>query len=79
MNNDEINRLMKKAQQKTGIDVNKMKAAADSGTLDEFVSKNLPGETAQRLKTVLSSREKAEKLLSTPEAKELLKKFTEGK
>lgn len=79
MNNDEINNMMKKAQQKTGVDMNKMKAAADNGKLDEFVSKNLPPETAQKLKNVLSSKEAAQKLLSTPQAKELLKKFTEGK
>lgn len=79
MNNNEINRLMKQAQQKTGIDVNKMKEAADKGQLDDFVNKNLSSQATAQLKNVLTNKEAAEKLLSTPEAKELMKKLMEGK
>lgn len=79
MNNNELNRMMKQAQQKTGIDVNKMKEAADKGQLDDFVNKNLSSQATAQLKNVLTNKEAAEKLLSTPEAKELMKKLMEGK
>lgn len=79
MNSNEMNRLMKQAQQKTGIDVNKMKEAADKGQLDDFVNKNLSSQATAQLKNVLTNKEAAEKLLSTPEAKELMKKLMEGK
>lgn len=79
MNNNEINRLMKNAQQKTGIDMNKMKQAAESGKLDDFINKNLSSDATKQLKNVLTNKEAAEKLLSTPQAKELMKKLMEGK
>lgn len=79
MNNNDINRLMKTAQQKTGIDMNKMKQAADSGKLDDFINKNLSSDASKQLKNVLTNKEAAEKLLSTPQAKELMKKLMEGK
>ncbi len=74
MNNDEMNRIMKNARKK-GIDVNKMKEAADNGNLDDFINKNLSSEATKQLKNVLSNKEAAEKLLSTPQAKELMKKL----
>ncbi len=79
MNNNDINRLMKNAQQKTGIDMNKMKQAAESGNLDDFINKNLSSDATKQLKNVLTNKEAAEKLLSTPQAKELMKKLMEGK
>lgn len=79
MNNNELNRLMKQAQSKTGIDMGKMKEAADNGKLDDFVNKNLSSQASAQLKNVLTNKEAAQKLLSTPEAKELMKKLMEGK
>ncbi len=79
MNNNDINRLMKNAQQKTGIDMNKMKQAAESGNLDDFINKNLSSDATKQLKNVLTNKDAAEKLLSTPQAKELMKKLMEGK
>lgn len=79
MNNDELGRLMKQAQSKTGIDINKMKEASDKGQLDDFVNKNLSSQATAQLKNVLSNKEACEKLLSTPQAKELMKKLMEGK
>lgn len=32
---------------KTGVDLNKMKQAADSGNLDDFINKNLSGEASK--------------------------------
>ncbi|MCH5320368.1 MAG: hypothetical protein J1E36_01295 [Eubacterium sp.] len=79
MNNNELNRLMKTAQQKTGVDMNKMKQAAENGKLDDFINKNLSSQATKQLKNVLTNKEAAEKLLSTPQAKELMKKLMEGK
>lgn len=79
MNSNEMDNLMKKAQQKTGIDISKMKEAADKGQLDDFVNKNLSSKATAELKNVLTNKEAAEKLLSTPQAKELMKKLMEGK
>lgn len=79
MNNNNLDKLMNDAKKKTGIDVNKMKQAADNGKLDDFINKNLSSQATQQLKSVLSDKEAAEKLLSTPQAKELMKKLMEGK
>lgn len=75
MNNNEMNRLMKNAQKKTGIDMQKMKQAADNGKLDDFINQNLSKDATKQLKSVLSDKEATQKLLSTPQAKELLKKI----
>lgn len=79
MNNNDLNKMMKNAQQKTGFDMQKMKQAADNGKLDDFINKNLSSDATKQLKNVLSNKEAAEKLLSTPQAKELMKKLMEGK
>lgn len=73
INNNDMNRLIKNASKKSGVDINKMKQAADSGKLDDFINKNLSNEASSKLKSVLSNKEQTEKLLSTPQAKELLK------
>ena len=64
---------------KVGFDVSKMKEAADNGKLDEFVNKNLSEKATKQLKDVLSNKEACEKLLNSPQAKELMKKLKEGK
>lgn len=74
-NNKEMEKLMKNASQKIGIDMNKMKSAAESGNIDDFIGKNLSPDASKKIKSVLSDKSQAEKLLSTPEAKELLKKL----
>ncbi len=77
-NKNEMNKIMQNASKKTGVDLNKMKQAADSGNLDDFINQNLSGEASKKLKSVLSSKEQTEKLLSTPQAKELLKNLLKG-
>lgn len=79
MNNDEINKLFKNTKQNTGIDINEMKKAAKQGNMDDFLNKSLSHDAAKKLKNVLSNKEATEKLLSTPQAKELMKKLMEGK
>lgn len=78
LSDEQIKKLLKNASKKTGVDVNQMKSAAENGKLDDFIGKNLSGEASQKLKTVLSDKNAAEKLLATPEAKELLKNLLKG-
>ncbi len=75
MKNNDMNKL----NQKLGFDVSKMKEAADNGKLDDFVNKNLSKSATKQLKETLSNKEALDKLLSSPEAKELMKKLKEGK
>lgn len=77
-NNKEIEKMMKNASQKSGIDLNKMKSAAENGNMDDFIDKNLSPDASKKIKSVLSDKNATEKLLSTPEAKELLKKLLKG-
>ncbi len=70
---EQMNRIMKNASKKSGMDMNKVKNAAEQGKLDDFIGRQLSPEASKKLKSVLSDKSSAEKLLSTPEAKELLK------
>lgn len=70
---------MNELNKKVGFDVSKMKEAADNGKLDEFVNKNLSEKATKQLKDVLSNKEACEKLLNSPQAKELMKNLKEGK
>lgn len=78
LSEEQMKKLMKNASKKTGVDVNKMKNAVESGKLDDFIGKNLSSEASQKLKSVLTDKSATEKLLSTPEAKELLKNLLKG-
>lgn len=75
LSDEQMKKIMKNASQKSGMDLNKMKVAADSGNLDDFIGKNLSPEASKKVKSILSDKSSAEKLLNTPEAKELLKKL----
>lgn len=70
---------MNDLNKKLGFDVNEMKNAAQNGQLDEFVNQNLSQKATKQLKDVLSNKEACEKLLNTPQAKELMKKLNGGK
>ena len=70
---------MNDLNKKLGFDVNEMKNAAQNVQLDEFVNKNLSQKATKQLKNVLSNKEACEKLLNTPQAKELMKKLNGGK
>jgi hypothetical protein len=59
------------------FDVNELKQAAQKGNVDDFINKNLSSDAAKKVKQVLSDKSTMEMMLSTPEAKALLKKFTE--
>lgn len=46
---------------------------------EDYLMKQLNPDQSKRLQEVLSDRNSLEQLLSTPQAQELFKKFTEGK
>lgn len=59
--------------------INDIKSKKTKEETQEYLMKNLSSEQNLKLKEILSDRKSIEKLLSTPKAQELLKKFTEGK
>lgn len=69
--NNDLNNLAKKAN----INLNELKKSVERGNVDDFIDKNLSKDASQRLKQVLADKSATEKLLSSPQAKELLKKF----
>lgn len=79
MNNNDFNSILKQAQKNSNIDLNKLKQAGEQGKLDDFINKNLSADASSQLKKILNDKQATEKLLSTPQAKELMKKFMEGK
>ena len=79
MNSNEINSLLKQAQKNTNVDLNKLKQAGEQGKLNDFINQNLSPQASSQLKKVLNDKQATERLLSTPQAKELMKKFMEGK
>lgn len=59
--------------------INGVKGQKDKKGAEDFLMKQLNPNQSKRLQEVLSDRSALEQLLSTPQAQELLKKFTEGK
>ena len=58
-------------------DINELKKAVSSGSVDDFINKILSPEQSEKIKKVLSDKNATQKLLSTPQAKELLKKLND--
>ncbi len=69
---------LKKASEKTGIDIEKIKKAASTGNVSELLN-NLGKDDSKKVKKLLSNKDAALKFLSTPKAQQLLKKFLGGK
>ncbi|MFR5876983.1 MAG: hypothetical protein ACLUFN_10900 [Eubacterium sp.] len=69
------NRSVENAAKKANININEFKQAAESGHVEDFINKNMSKEASQKLKSILNDKSATEKLLSTPEAKELLNKL----
>ena len=70
--------MLKEVEKKTGISSEKLKQAASSGDISGLV-KNLGKNNTKKIEKILSNKESALKLLSTPKAQELLKKLLGGK
>lgn len=60
-------------------DINELKNAVNNGKVDDFIDKKLSPEASAKLKSILSDKQATEKLLNTPQAKELMKKLMENK
>lgn len=61
-----------------GIDVEQLKNAADNGKIDDFIDKNLSKDASNKLKAILADKEATQKMLNTPQAKQLLEKLMKG-
>lgn len=61
-----------------GIDVEQLKNAADIGKIDDFIDKNLSKDASNKLKAILADKDATQKMLNTPQAKQLLEKLMKG-
>lgn len=59
--------------------INEVREQNSKKGAEDYLMKQLNPNQSKRLQEVLSDRSALEQLLSTPQAQELLKKFTEGK
>ena len=67
MNNENFNKIVD--------DMKKQKNRQDA---QDYLMQQLKPDQSKRLQELLSDKNAIEKMLSTPQAQELLKKFTEG-
>ena len=75
--NENLNNLINQASKHLGVDPSKLKESAKSGNVSD-VLKNLDPKDAKKIQNVVSDKNAANKLLSTPQAKALLKKILGG-
>ncbi len=61
-----------------GIDIEQLKDAAQNGKMDDFINKNLSKDATDKLKAILADKEATQKMLNTPQAKQLLEKLMKG-
>ena len=73
-NNEELQKLLNVAAQRLGTQTEQLKQQAENGTLQKMLN-NLNANDAAKLQQVLSDKEAANKLLNSPQAQVLLKKF----
>lgn len=59
--------------------INNIKSKKTNEETKDYLMQNLNENQSKKLKEVLSDKSALEKLLSSPKAQELLKKFTEDK
>ncbi|MDD6603879.1 MAG: hypothetical protein PUE73_06070 [Eubacteriales bacterium] len=74
-NDDSVFKMAKN----NNININELKQAAENGKVDDFIDKKLSKEASQKIKNILSDKSATEKLLSTPQAKELMNKLLNNK
>lgn len=72
---NELQKMMNKASKKSGIDMQKLKQAADGGRLNDFLNQNLSADAGKKIKVALSDKKTAQKIIKSKEAQELLKKL----
>ena len=69
-----VDALVNTAAQKTGLSEDKLSALAKSGKIQEML-KNLKPDQAAKLQKIISNKQLAEQLLSSPQARDLLSKL----
>ena len=74
-NDDSVLKMAKS----NNININELKQAAENGKVDDFIDKKLSKEASQKIKNILSDKSATEKMLSTPQAKELMNKLLNNK
>ena len=70
--------MLETASEKLGTNPEKLKEAVSKGNINEILG-NLGNEKAKEISEILSDKNKASKILSSPKAKQLLQKFFGGK
>ena len=75
LNEKDLDKMLKDSKSGAKIDASGLKSAAQSGHLNDYLSKNLSPDAQKKINSVLSDKEALKKLLSGKEAQELLKKF----
>ncbi len=68
------NQMLKNVSQKTGMTEAELKEALESGKLDSF-TKGMSQGDIEKLTSALSNPSLAQKILSTPQAQEIIKKL----
>lgn len=72
-----LNDILKTASKQLGTDPETLKKTASKGDINNLL-KNLGTEQAEKISEILSDKNKASQLLSSPKAQTLLKKFFGG-
>ena len=72
--NNNLENLINTISQKLGADPNKLKDAAQNGNINDVI-KNLKPQDAEKIQKILSDKNATSKLLSSPKAQQLLKRF----
>lgn len=68
-------KALNEAAKRANINIDELKRASQNGNVDDFINRNLSPDASKKLKDILSNQSATQKLLSTPEAKELLNKL----
>ncbi len=77
-NSNDINNLINTASQRLGTDKETVENATKSGDLQKLLG-NMNPEQLKKIQAILNDKQAAEKLLNTPQAKALLKKYMPNK
>ena len=77
-NDEKMSKYMNIASEKLGVSPDKLKNMAQSGNLDEILNKLKP-EDSKKLQQILSNKDVAKSIFSSPQAQNLLKSLFKDK
>lgn len=69
-----MDELLRKASQQMGTSANELKQQVENGKLDDIMKK-LPKQQAESFQNILNNPELAKKLMESPQAQAIMKKF----